>query len=184
MVKERINMKALMIMLVVAIFAVPLTLARDPSTADKTLKTAKGHNGVAGGVIEGYIRDESGKPIKNVFVSIDQGYYATQGHTDVVPIYIPNTVAGAVVFNDPNAVDFHNVNEHHAKTSENGHYILKSVPPGRYTFSAQPLNRDWVWGTTSTNEKLERKYVFSGSDTKDPITVVGGQKVVHDVVLH
>jgi protocatechuate 3,4-dioxygenase beta subunit len=56
--------------------------------------------------LEGYIRDDNGKPVRGVLVSVSQGSYTTQGETAVVPLVFPRT-AGVVVLDDPDVSKTH-----------------------------------------------------------------------------
>lgn len=64
------------------------------------------------GVLEGFVRDQYGKPVKGARVWVNQGSYTTQGRTGIIPIFIPKLFIGAMVFDDPNAVQNHVINGH------------------------------------------------------------------------
>lgn len=91
-------MKISSVLLIALLSAAPLCSAASISTRPSLL--------------EGYVRTDTGKPIKGVRVTIDQGSYATQGHTEVVSLSIPNKFAGVFVFNDPNQVEWYYISAH------------------------------------------------------------------------
>ncbi len=134
---------------------------------------------------EGYIRDQTGNSVQGVRVTLNQGYITTQGHTDVVPLYVPGAVVGAVVFNDPNAVEDHPINDHEAVTDGTGHYSFKNLAPGSYSFWVSPTKKIYdfpFWVKTVANKKLAQKYSFPSDHAH--VIVTGGQKTqIPDVVL-
>jgi hypothetical protein len=137
---------------------------------------------VAKPILEGYIRDQSGNPVVGVRVTVNQGSYETQGHRDVIPLFIPKTAVGAIVFDDPNVVESHDINGHAATTDAKGHYSFKSLAAGRYTLWASPTKKNFTtgWGEIVVKEKLARKYTFPSAAQ---VVLTGGQKTQHDVVL-
>jgi hypothetical protein len=152
--------------LLIALLAVTSAQAQTPRTAP---------------ALEGYVRDQNGKPVKGVRITVNQGSYTTQGHQDVIPLFIPNKVMGAIVFDDPNAVEEHSINEHAATTDGKGHYSLRKLPPGGYTFWASPTKRSFNdWGAIVEVKKLARSYQFPKSER---VTVESGHAAVRDVVL-
>jgi len=135
-----------------------------------------------GGVIEGYIRDDNDKPVKGVRVEINQGSFTTQGHSDVIPLFIPHTAVGAIVINDPNRVDSHEINGHASTTDSSGHYRLKGLLPGTYSLAPTPEKRNFSsgWGELVVKEKLARQYEFPQPVS---VNVKQGEVVTHNVVL-
>ena len=138
-------------------------------------------NSTRPGRLEGYVRDDAGKPVKGVRVTINQGSYSTQGHTDVVPLYIPNKFAGVFVFNDPNQVDSHYINAHATRTDKKGHYCIQHIKPGSYTLGVAPEKRSFnEYMAVVQVKKLADAYQFPGSTS---ITVPPGEIAKRDVVL-
>ncbi|HEV2200452.1 MAG TPA: hypothetical protein VGR73_11585 [Bryobacteraceae bacterium] len=134
--------------------------------------------------LEGYVRDDSGKPVEGVLVSVSEGSYATQGETDVIPLIFPRAV-GAVVVNDPDVTNTHYYNTHFTKTDSNGHYSFKNLSPRRYRFSARGMKKDAGdftarEGHLIENKKLLARYAFPRAEE---IVINGGQTTVKDVVL-
>jgi protocatechuate 3,4-dioxygenase beta subunit len=135
----------------------------------------------AAGVLDGYVRDQDGKPVKGVRITVNQGSYAIQGHTDVIPLFIPNKLMGAIVFNDPNAVEQHSINEHAATTDAKGHYSFKKLPPGTYTFWASPTKKSFNdWGAIVEVKKLARSYRFPEASH---VTIAREGPTAQDVTL-
>ena len=134
--------------------------------------------------LEGYVRDEHGHPVKGVRIYLNQGSYTTQGERDVIPIYVPDKVAGVIVFDDPNAINTHIINQHIAMTDGKGYYVFKRLTAGRYHFSAVPLKKavwsDWFADETKPNKTLAQKYTFPPGGL---ILVESAKKTRHDVEL-
>jgi hypothetical protein len=138
--------------------------------------------------LEGVIADQSGRPVKGVLVTVHQGSYSTQGHTDVIPIIAPPKAIGAIVFADPNAVDVHYVNIHHTKTDGNGHYAFRKLSSGIYAFSARGMKLDRgaysateSENTLSVDRKLQGAYSFPDWEQ---IMVKSGGTMVKNITLY
>ena len=134
--------------------------------------------------LEGYVRDGSGKPVKGVLVSVNQGSYTTQGGTDVIPLILPHAV-GAIFIDNSDMTYTHHMNSHFVKTDRNGHYRFKKLSPGRYTFSVRGMKKYYGNFRTSEgglvdNKKLNARYSFP---TTDQVVVENGQTTLKDVIL-
>lgn len=104
------------------------------------------------GVLEGFVRDQYGKPVKGARVWVNQGSYTTQGRTDIIPIFIPKVFIGAMVFDDPNAVQNHVINGHATRTDNNGHYAFKRLASGSYAFRVSSTKQS---DSSSGNQSIE-----------------------------
>jgi hypothetical protein len=87
--------------------------------------------------IYGTVRDADGNPIKHAWLSVYAGSYATTGSTAVVPI-ITDRAVGAVVIQDPNTIEMHNV---HGKgkqfwADDNGEFRCEVDGGYQYTLQA------------------------------------------------
>jgi hypothetical protein len=134
--------------------------------------------------LEGYIRDTNGKPVEGVLVMASEGSVATQGETAVIPIISPKVV-GAVVIDDPNAIQIHDYNTHFTKTNSRGYYVFKTLSPGSYHFAASGRKKYVGDFRTHTNNLVAKKgllakYKFPPGEA---IRIKGGETLVKDIVL-
>ena len=91
----------------------------------------------------GYIRDENGKLLRGVRVTVNRESYQTQAQSDVIPQIIPHTAVGAIVFDDPNFVESREITGHAATTDTIGHYSFKGLAAGQYALWASPTQRNF-----------------------------------------
>jgi protocatechuate 3,4-dioxygenase beta subunit len=135
--------------------------------------------------LEGYVHDESGRPVKGVMVSVNQGSYTTQGETAVIPLIFPKAV-GFVALSDPDVVNVHYIGSHLVKTDKKGHFVFKKLPPGQYTFAVRGVKKYYGDIRTSErglvpNRKLQGRYSFPESER---VALSVGQVLDKDVILH
>jgi hypothetical protein len=133
------------------------------------------------GVIEGYVRDDSGKPIKGAFITIERGSYATQGGTEVIPIIVPHAV-GAIAIDDPTTVHIHAIGWHLTRTNKYGFFRVKNLPEGAYHFLAQicSFRTRSACGVAKRDRQKADKYNVPNAIL---LAVNGGQTLKHDVVF-
>jgi protocatechuate 3,4-dioxygenase beta subunit len=135
--------------------------------------------------LEGFVRDDTGKPVKGALIGVNQGSYITQGETAVIPLIFPKA-AGAIILSDPDAINAHYIESHFAKTDSKGHFIFKKLPPGQYSFSVRGMKKYYGDFRTSErglvpNKKLLDKYTFP-DDTQ--IILTTGETAIKEIALH
>jgi hypothetical protein len=135
--------------------------------------------------LEGFVRDDSGKPVKGALVSVNKGSYTTQGETAVIPLIFPKA-AGAIILSDPDVINVHYVESHFAKTDGKGHFVFKKLPSGQYHFSVRGMKK--YYGDFKTSErglvpdkKLLDKYSFPAGTQ---IVLTKGETAMKEIVLH
>jgi len=141
-------------------------------------QTRKGHKGI----IEGFVRDDTGKPVKGAYITVELGSYTTQGSPTILPIYVPNVAVGAVVLNDPDITILHKIGWHKTRTDKHGHFKLKNLREGTYQLRAELCtyrNRS-ACGITSRDR---RKFAVYRIPDSQNAAVTSGETVQHDVVF-
>lgn len=128
--------------------------------------------------IEGHVRYEGGKPAKGYWVTLDSQSYQTQGHLDVIPFDIPRKAAGAVIVNDPNAVENHFTSARSAKVDSRGHYAFTGLALGTYSVVVSNAKNGEI--RKSKRSIHEAAYQLPPAER---LTVSGGQNSRHDFTL-
>lgn len=128
-------------------------------------------------IVQGYVRDEQGKPVKGAHIHLNEGSYVTIGRTDVLPIMAPH-VFGEIIFSDSGEMPSHEVGPKSVRSDHKGHYQLKVRQNESYTI--------WV-----QNEKLQAHPTDKSGDvngllrTKLAITIKKKTETIPlDIVLH
>jgi protocatechuate 3,4-dioxygenase beta subunit len=117
--------------------------------------------------LAGFVRDDSGNPVKGAVVMVDQGSYTTRGEDFFIPI-VTKKVVGGVLVDLPDVEIEHLINRHSKATDKSGHYSFKSLGPGTYNFQVRSFNH-------------HRNYSVP---PQTQITIQAGETTVRDVILH